>query len=177
MTSSVSSSATRAVLTGELARLVTYSPDGDPRLTTLVRRACATALSLPPLPVEVDAEAETESERVVVEFVEQFSTDVSALSPELRGSFLAARGRKAFTVSALVFIADSCRGSGPASMRSGWSGRRLPSDGITREIPVRRSSTIRTRRGPTPRPGPGDHRSDPVARRGATQLPAVPVTS
>jgi alkylhydroperoxidase family enzyme len=72
----------------------------------LVRRACAAALSLPPLPVEVDAAAETEAERVVVDFAEQFSTDVSALSAELRGSFFAAAGRKAFTVSALVFIAD-----------------------------------------------------------------------
>jgi alkylhydroperoxidase family enzyme len=106
MTSSVSSSATRAVLTGELARLVTYSPDGDARLTALVRRACAAALSLPSLPVEVGAEAETEAEGVVVDFAEQFSTDVSALSTELRGSFFAAVGRKAFTVSALVFIAD-----------------------------------------------------------------------
>jgi alkylhydroperoxidase family enzyme len=106
MTSSVSSSATRAVLTGELARLVTYSPDGDERLTALVRRACAAALSLPSLPVEVDAAAETEAEGVVVDFAEQFSTDVSRLSAELRDSFFAAAGRKAFTVSALVFIAD-----------------------------------------------------------------------
>jgi alkylhydroperoxidase family enzyme len=106
MTSSVSSSATRAVLTGELARLVTYSPDGDARLTALVRRACAAALSLPSLPVELDAKAETEAEGVVVDFAEQFSTDVSALSAELRGSFFAAAGRKAFTISALVFIAD-----------------------------------------------------------------------
>ncbi|CAN5713527.1 carboxymuconolactone decarboxylase family protein [soil metagenome] len=105
MTSSVSS-ATRAVLTGELARLLTYSPDGDARLTALVRRACAATLSLPPLPVEVEAETETESEGVVVEFAEQFSADVAALTAELRHGFFAAVGRQAFTVSALVFIAD-----------------------------------------------------------------------
>ncbi|MCV7224908.1 carboxymuconolactone decarboxylase family protein [Mycolicibacterium komossense] len=106
MTSSVSSTAPRAVLTGELARLVTYSPAGDARLTALVRRTCAAALSLPPLLVEDDVEAVTDSEKVVVEFAEQFSTDVSTVTTELRGRFFAAVGRKAFTVCALAFIAD-----------------------------------------------------------------------
>jgi alkylhydroperoxidase family enzyme len=106
MTSSVSSTAARDVLTGELARLVTYSSDGDARLTALVRRSCATALSLPPLPVEVAAEAATETEDVVVAFAEQFSTDVSTLTADLRNAFFTAVGRKAFSVSALTFIAD-----------------------------------------------------------------------
>jgi alkylhydroperoxidase family enzyme len=107
MNSTTSSTAAREVLTGELARLVTYSPDGDARLTALVRATCAGALALPPLPAEVAAVApDSDTEAVVVEFAEQFSTDVSTLSAEQRGRFLAAVGRKAFAVSALTFIAD-----------------------------------------------------------------------
>jgi alkylhydroperoxidase family enzyme len=107
MTSTTSSTAARDVLTGELARLVTYSPDGDARLTALVRASCADALSLPPLPAEVAASApDSDTEVVVVEFAEQFSTDVSTLTAEQRGRFLGALGRKAFAVSALTFIAD-----------------------------------------------------------------------
>jgi alkylhydroperoxidase family enzyme len=107
MTSVTSSAAARDVLTGELARLVTYSPDGNARLTALVRGTCAGALSLPPLPVEVDGvKPDSDVEAAVVEFAEQFSTDVSTLTDEQRGRFMAATGRKAFTVSALAFIAD-----------------------------------------------------------------------
>jgi alkylhydroperoxidase family enzyme len=107
MTSATSSTAAREVLTGELARLVTYSPDGDARLTALVRVACAGALSLPPLPADGAApQLDSDTEAVVVDFAEQFSTDVSTLADDQRGRFLAALGRKAFTVSALAFIAD-----------------------------------------------------------------------
>ncbi len=107
MTSAPSSTAARDVLTGELARLVAHSPDGDARVTTLVRTACAAAVSLPSLPVEVAAtQPQTDTETVIVEFAEQFSTDVSALTADQRARFLAAVGRKAFSVAALTFIAD-----------------------------------------------------------------------
>jgi alkylhydroperoxidase family enzyme len=115
---------TASVLTAELDHLVTYSPDGDARLTALVRNTCAAALSLRALPVELDGvEPATENEAVIVEFAEQFSTDVSALSAELRSRFFAAAGHQAFTVAALTFIADFVPRvrSGFDALGLGWS--------------------------------------------------------
>jgi alkylhydroperoxidase family enzyme len=59
-------------------------------------------VSLPPLP----AQGEADDDQILADFAEQFAVDVSVISPEKRASFLAALGRKAFQMAALIFIAD-----------------------------------------------------------------------
>ncbi|CAN5828271.1 carboxymuconolactone decarboxylase family protein [soil metagenome] len=97
------STAARDVLTGELAGLVALSPDGDAHLDAQLRVTCARALSLPTVPAEAAA---TDTSTVATEFAEQFSTDVAELTADQRTRFLAAFGRKAFSIAALTFIAD-----------------------------------------------------------------------
>ncbi len=89
-----------------LTRLVALSP-GDGRITGLVRRVCAQALSLPPLPacVEVDEPA-SEAEAVVAEFAEQFSVDVSAIGGEQRSRLWKQLGDSTFGVVVQMYIAD-----------------------------------------------------------------------
>ncbi len=89
-----------------LTRLVELSP-GDGRVSALVRRVCAQTLSLPPLPAPVEVgEPESESEAVVAEFAEQFSTDVSAITPEQRSALWNQLGDRAFGVVVLIYLAD-----------------------------------------------------------------------
>ncbi|GFG50808.1 hypothetical protein CQY20_24830 [Mycolicibacterium agri] len=95
------------LLNGQLARLVALSPSPYVRVSALVRQACATTLSLPPLPAEarVDDPADA-TESVLVEFAEQFSADVSAISDDLRGRFLSALGDAAVPAVMLTYFAD-----------------------------------------------------------------------
>ncbi len=93
----------------QLTRLVALSPGspGDGRLVGLVRRVCAQTMSLPPLPVEVVAdEPESEAERVVAEFAEQFSADVSAITVDQRSRLFKALGDSTFGVVVAMYIAD-----------------------------------------------------------------------
>src|SRR6516165_6091078 len=63
----------------QLTRLVALSP-GDGRVTGLVRRVCAQAVSLPPLPACVEVgEPESETEAVVAEFVPRVRAGLEAL--------------------------------------------------------------------------------------------------
>jgi alkylhydroperoxidase family enzyme len=91
----------------QLARLVALSPGRDARITALVRRVCAQALSLPPLPAEVEvAEPESEAEAVVAEFAEQFSIDVTAITGEQRSRLFKQLGDGTFGVVIAMYIAD-----------------------------------------------------------------------
>jgi alkylhydroperoxidase family enzyme len=91
---------------GQLARLVSLaSPDG--RLVSLVRQVCAQTMSLPPLPVEVSvSEPASDTEAVVVEFAEQFSADVSAITAEQRSRLFKALGDNTFGLVVAMYIAD-----------------------------------------------------------------------
>jgi alkylhydroperoxidase family enzyme len=85
-----------------LTRLIALCPEGEAGRTALVRRACAEAVSLPPL-MAPDCE---DDDPLLAEFAEQFAVDVSVISPEQRTAFMAALGRKAFHVATLIFVAD-----------------------------------------------------------------------
>lgn len=89
-------------VTPDLARLGALSPTGLEHLNAAVRQTCATTLGLPPLPCN----AEPTAESAVTEFAEQFSADVSQLTPDQRAGFLNTLGSKAFHGAALIFIAD-----------------------------------------------------------------------
>jgi len=89
-----------------LTSLIAVSPPAQLGLNALLRQTCAQTVGLEPLPFESPDGARVENATLVAEVAEQFSTDVSALSAEQRGGFLAAFGAKAFHVAALMFIAD-----------------------------------------------------------------------
>ncbi|MGB8406306.1 MAG: carboxymuconolactone decarboxylase family protein [Mycobacterium sp.] len=85
---------------GLLTQLIAVNPDSA--LNALVRRTCAGALSLPALP----SEGEPLDDQELRLFAEQFSVDVSVLSPQMRAGFMAAFGKRAFQVAVLTYIAD-----------------------------------------------------------------------
>jgi alkylhydroperoxidase family enzyme len=92
-----------------LTRLVALSPGspGSGRITALVRRVCAQALSLPPLPSCVDvAEPQSETEAVIAEFAEQFSVDVTAITGEQRSRLWKELRDNTFNVVTQIYIAD-----------------------------------------------------------------------
>ncbi|WP_301150236.1 carboxymuconolactone decarboxylase family protein [Mycobacterium simiae] len=94
---------------GQLARLVALAPvsAAEARLVGLVRRVCAQTTSLPPLPVEVEVdEPSSEAEAVTAEFSEQFSADVSAITPEQRSRLFKSLGDSTFGVVVAMYIAD-----------------------------------------------------------------------
>ena len=94
-------------LDAELTKLVVQSPAGQQRLVGLVRATCATALQLTPLPAEDPVHrAETDTEKVVVDFAEQFSVDVSAVSDAQRAALTAALGAATFGAMVQMFVAD-----------------------------------------------------------------------
>jgi alkylhydroperoxidase family enzyme len=93
----------------QLTRLVALSPGSpvDGRITALVRRVCAQALSLRPLPAEVAVDGpESETEAVVAEFAEQFSVDVSTITGEQRSRLWKHLGNTTFGVVTAIYIAD-----------------------------------------------------------------------
>ncbi|WP_322858905.1 carboxymuconolactone decarboxylase family protein [Mycobacterium europaeum] len=93
----------------QLTRLVALAPGAlaGARIAALVRRTCAQTLSLPPLPSPVEAGApESEAEVVAVEFAEQFSADVSAITGEQRSRLIKHLGDSAFGVVVQMYIAD-----------------------------------------------------------------------
>jgi alkylhydroperoxidase family enzyme len=91
----------------ELARLVALSPLDDARITALVRRTCPRRLTLPGLPIEVEvADAASDTEAVVVDFAEQFTVDVSAITDEQRSRLGSALRDKTFSVVTLMYVAD-----------------------------------------------------------------------
>jgi alkylhydroperoxidase family enzyme len=79
------------------------SPEGEAGRNALVRRVCAEAMALPALHAQ-DGVADHDAQ--LAEFAEQFAVDVSMISPEQRAAFMAARGRHAFAMAALIFVAD-----------------------------------------------------------------------
>ncbi|ORA07925.1 carboxymuconolactone decarboxylase family protein [Mycobacterium arosiense] len=90
----------------QLTRLVSLSPR-DGRLVALVRRACAQTLSLPPLPACAEVgEPESDAEAAVVEFAEQFSADVSAITAEHRSWLWKQLGERTFGMVVQMYIAD-----------------------------------------------------------------------
>jgi alkylhydroperoxidase family enzyme len=89
------------VLHDDLTRLVALSP-GDGRLTALARSVCAQTLGLPALPFE----AEPATDRVVAEFAEQFSIDVSTINGEQRSKLWKAVGDSTFSAVVQMYIAD-----------------------------------------------------------------------
>ncbi len=76
------------------------------RVNAVLRDTCAKTVGLTPLPYEVAAEPESDTEAPVVEFAEQFSADVAAITPEQRGALMAAFGAEVLGVVALMFVAD-----------------------------------------------------------------------
>lgn len=92
----------------ELARLAALSPNRSvARLNALVRQTCGRSVSLPPLPAESEAdEPLSEAEKVVVEFAEQFSVDVSMISTDQRERLTSALGAETLGGVVLMYIAD-----------------------------------------------------------------------
>lgn len=94
-------------LDAELNSLVVQSPAGQQRLVGLIRSTCATALQLTPLPSEVVVtHPESDTEKVVVDFAEQFSVDVSSVSDAQRAALTGALGATTFAVATQMFVAD-----------------------------------------------------------------------
>ena len=161
-------------LYGMLTRLMALNPEGDGGRNALVRDVCAAALSLPPVAAQEPADDDPQ----LAEFAEQFAVDVSVITAEQRSAFMAALGRKAFRVAALIFIADFV-----PRMRAG-----VTALGFAPVVdPVGVGPRHRSRR-PAAQPvrsdgrrparvGPRDHRGGPTARSRPAQLPAVQVAA
>ena len=90
-----------------LTELVVQSPADQQRLVGLVRATCGDTLSLTPLPAQTPVSApESDTEKVVAEFAEQFSVDVSAISDRQRESLTTALGAATFGAVIQMFFAD-----------------------------------------------------------------------
>lgn len=90
-----------------LTQLVVQSPAGQQRLVGLIRATCGDTLSLTPLPAETPVSApETDTEKVVAEFAEQLSVDVSAISDHQREALTTVLGAGAFAAVIQMFFAD-----------------------------------------------------------------------
>ena len=112
-----------------LNRLVEQSPAGQQRLVGLIRSTCAGALALPALPSELAAEQpESEIDSVVMDFAQQFSTDVSEVTDDQRASLTDALGRGAFGAVIQMYIADFL-----PRVAAGLTALDLPVDWITAE--------------------------------------------
>ena len=86
----------------KLHRLAALSPTGLEQLNAAARQTCAATLGLPPL----FSDAVPNADPAVVDFAEQFSTDVAQLTADQRGAYLKVTGDNAFQAAALIFIAD-----------------------------------------------------------------------
>ncbi|MBB3751048.1 alkylhydroperoxidase family enzyme [Mycolicibacterium sp. BK634] len=90
-----------------LTQLVVQSPTDQQRLVGLIRTTCGETLSLTPLPAQTPVRApESDAEKVVAEFAEQFSVDVSAISDHQREALTTALGAGSFGAVAQMFFAD-----------------------------------------------------------------------
>ncbi|MDP9167708.1 MAG: carboxymuconolactone decarboxylase family protein [Actinomycetota bacterium] len=85
-----------------LTHMIALSPEGDAGRNAQMRTVCAQAMSLPPLAAPGPADEDAE----LAEFAEQFAVDVSSISDAQRSAFLAAFGKRAFHLAALIFVAD-----------------------------------------------------------------------
>lgn len=94
-------------LDADLTKLVVQSPADQQRLVGLVRTTCADTLALTALPSEaVVATPESDTEKVVADFAEQFSVDVSAISDRQREALTGVLGAASFGVVIQMFVAD-----------------------------------------------------------------------
>ena len=90
-----------------LSRLTMQSPAGQQRLIGLIRTRCADAVSLSPLPSELAAaQPESQIESIMIDFAEQFSIDVSAITDAQRAPLTGALGRGAFGAVMQMYVAD-----------------------------------------------------------------------
>ncbi len=90
-----------------LTDLVVQSPADQQRLVGLIRATCGQTLSLTPLPAQTAVHAsESDAEKVVADFTEQFSIDVSAVSDRQREALTGALGAAAFGAVVQMFVAD-----------------------------------------------------------------------
>ncbi|MEX0580102.1 MAG: carboxymuconolactone decarboxylase family protein [Mycobacterium sp.] len=112
-----------------LDRLVEQSPAGQQRLVGLIRSTCAGALALPALPSELAAaQPESEIESIVVDFAQQFSTDVSEVTDDQRTALTGMPGRGVFGAVIQMYIADFL-----PRVRAGLAALDLPVDWIPAE--------------------------------------------
>jgi len=91
-----------------LDRLAGLHPDfGEHDLTALVRAVCADTLSLPPLSGAARSSGPGDATtRVVEDFAEQFSVDVSAIDDRQRGNLAAALGDRVGALAPVLYFAD-----------------------------------------------------------------------
>ncbi|TGD90721.1 carboxymuconolactone decarboxylase family protein [Mycolicibacterium sp. CH28] len=90
-----------------LADLVVQQPEDQQRLVGLIRTTCGETLTLTPLPAQTAVRApESDTEKVVTDFAEQFSIDVSAVSDRQREALTAALGAATFGAVVQMFVAD-----------------------------------------------------------------------
>ncbi|KAA0108099.1 carboxymuconolactone decarboxylase family protein [Mycolicibacterium sp. P1-5] len=90
-----------------LAQLVVQSPADQQRLVGLIRATCGETLSLTPLPAQTPVSAPvSDAEKVVAEFAEQFTVDVSTISDRQRESLTTALGAASFGAVIQMFFAD-----------------------------------------------------------------------
>lgn len=121
-----------------LTGLVALSPDGDTRLNARMRTVCAAATGLPPLPFEEPRQSSSDHDDLVVEFAEQFSVDVTGVTPDQRAALMAATGPEVVGVASLMFVADFVprvrAGLGALGMTFGdpdvWDARTHPADAL-----------------------------------------------
>ena len=90
-----------------LDRLAGLRPDfGEHDLTALVRTVSADTLSLPALPGAGRPTADDPTTRVVADFAEQFSVDVSAIDDTQRGDLADALGDRVGALVPVLYFAD-----------------------------------------------------------------------
>mgnify|MGYP000361318623 CR=1 FL=1 len=87
----------------ELDRLVALAPPDLADLDAAVRELCPATVGLPPLPA---AGPGGPVDPMIIEFAEQFSTDVTGITAEQRAAFADALGPKVFSAAILIFVAD-----------------------------------------------------------------------
>lgn len=95
-----------AVVQDLLTPLIALSPPSLLRVNSVTRETCAKTMGLTPLPYEAPTDPESQTEGLLVEFAEQFSADVSAVTSEQRSTLMTAFGAEVLGIAALMFVAD-----------------------------------------------------------------------
>lgn len=137
------------------------------RVNAVLRDTCAKPMGLTPLPYEVAGESESDDETLLVEFAEQFSADVAAITADQRSALMAAFGAEVLGVVALMFIADfgprvaaALAALGvPGADPGGWDHQTHPADALLNRF----TSTVGALRGLDPLT------TEIIRLRGATQ--------